>query len=441
MTRFVALAFKNVFRNGKRSATLGVNYAIVALLLMALMAFARGATTNVSTSLVKASAGHITISGQYARDGRLYNGMLRGPEIQAIAARTLGAGTTVIPRYLVKSSVYSKGLSKRLSFTGIEPALDTGLRGQIRFTAGDWEDWAADANGVVMPADTAAYFGLVLGDQIVVSTRTRFGAFNTGILTLRGVTTTDNYFMKDLVLVHLPFLRGLDLAPVDAVTSIYVYLGSTAGLDRKRDALASALSTAGFEVSHPRSDAEAIAAVSAASTRYEADKEGRDRVMLTLSTIDEVLGIVRSVLAAVGAVGGLIAAVMLFVIAVSVFINLRMSVNERLREIGTMRAMGMEAGGVTGLFVLESSALALMASLMGAVVGAALSLGVRWALSLPAGGNLALFLDAGHLALEPRAADLALIVAVITVFAAAFSFLPARRGGRISPVEALSSTF
>jgi len=194
-------------------------------------------------------------------------------------------------------------------------------------------------------------------------------------------------------------------------------------------------------VSHPRSDAEAIAAVSAARTRYEADKEGRDRVMLTLSTIDEVLGIVRSVLAAVGAVGGLIAAVMLFVIAVSVFINLRMSVNERLREIGTMRAMGMEAGGVTGLFVLESSALALMASLMGAVVGAALSLGVRWALSLPAGGNLALFLDAGHLALEPRAADLALIVAVITVFAAAFSFLPARRGGRISPVEALSSTF
>jgi putative ABC transport system permease protein len=163
--------------------------------------------------------------------------------------------------------------------------------------------------------------------------------------------------------------------------------------------------------------------------------------MLKLSTIDEVLGIVKSIIGAINAVGGLVAAVMLFVIAVSVFINLRMSVNERLREIGTMRALGLGSGGVTGLFVLESVALALMFSAAGAVLGAVACIGIRVGIPIPAGGNFAILLSSGHLALEPRLADMAVVVAAIAVFAAAFSYFPARRGGRIRPVEALASTF
>jgi putative ABC transport system permease protein len=441
MRNFIALALKNVFRSPKRSLTLGINYAIVSFILVALFAFARGASTNVSTSLVRATAGHITISGQYAKSGRIYGGMLRVPEIEAIAAKSLGPGATVLPRYLVKSSVYSKGLSKRLSFTGIEPKLDTGFRDQMKFSSGSWEEWAQDPSGVALPADIASYFGLVQGDEIVLSTRTRYGAFNTGILKLRGVYSTDNYFMSGLVLVHLPFLRDLDLASEDAATVIYAYLPSTRALSAKRAALSDALAAAGFEVSRPKDDTEAIAAVSAASVKYEADTQNRDRVMLKLSTIDEVLGIVRSILGAVSALGALVAAIMLFVIAVSIFINLRMSVNERLREIGTMRALGVEASGVTGLFVAESSGLALMASAAGALLSAAVCLIIRFAIPMPEGGNLAIFLSSGRLALEPNLGDMAILVLAITAFAALFSFFPARRGGRIPPVEALNATF
>ena len=441
MGNFIALAFKNVFRNGKRSFTLGINYAIVTFILTALFAFSRGAVTNISTSLVRASAGHITVSGQYAKDGRVFNGMLRVKEIEATARAVLGQGATVLPRYLVQSAVYYKGLSKRLSFTGIEPELDTGFKSQMVFGAGGWEAWSGDPSGVVLPADVAAYFGLVNGDEIVVSTRTRFGAFNTGILKVRGVYTTDNFFMNGLVLGHLPFLRNLDLASEDAATTMYIYLSQPSGIKAGREALSSALAKIGFEVSRPKDGNDAIAAVSAASIKYEADKEGRDRVMLKLSTIDEVLGLVRSIVGAVNALGGLVAAVMLFVIAVSVFINLRMSVNERMREIGTMRAIGFSSGGVTGLFVLESTALAILFSIAGSILGAVASILVRATLSIPAGGNLAIVLSSGHLALEPRLGDMAAIVAVIAAFAAVFSYFPARRGGRIRPVEALSSTF
>ena len=75
MGHFMKLAFKNVFRQKKRSFTLGVNYAVVAFILVLLLAFSRGATKNISGSLVKSTAGHITITGQFAKDGRIYSSL------------------------------------------------------------------------------------------------------------------------------------------------------------------------------------------------------------------------------------------------------------------------------------------------------------------------------------------------------------------------------
>ncbi len=162
---------------------------------------------------------------------------------------------------------------------------------------------------------------------------------------------------------------------------------------------------------------------------------------LTLATIDEALGLVRTVTAAVNGIGALIALVMLFIIAVSIFINLRMTINERMREIGTMRTMGMAGAGITRLFILENVFLAMLFCLVG-VAAALLVIGVfAFLVPLPPAGAVALFLDNAHLVLVPRPLDVLGIVVVITAFAALFSFFPARYGGRIRPVEALTRVY
>jgi ABC-type lipoprotein release transport system permease subunit len=441
MNMLFRVAIKNVFRQKKRSFTLGVNYAIVTFILVLLFSFSQGARVNITSNLVRSSAGHITISGQYIVSGRVYNGLLRTPEIIATTRRTLGADTQVLPRYLLSSAVYYKGLSKRLSFVGIDTGMEQGFRDQITFVAGDWQGFVDGPNAVIIPQATAEYFGLGYDDEVLISTRTRFGAFNTGTLKIKGIYTTNNFFIQNQVLAHLEFLRALDLAPEDAASTLYVYLPSTSGLADKRDRLIPALESIGFEVSKPKNDTEAVAAITAASPRYELDKEGRDRVRLTLATIDEVLGLVRNILNAVNGVGTLIAAIMLFIIAVSIFINLRMSINERLREIGTLRTIGMAAGGVTGLFMLESILLALIFSLIGTGVALGAAALLRFVIVLPLSGNAALFLNQGHLMLVPRVTDILMIIAIITCFSALFSFFPARRGGKIRPVEALTRVF
>jgi len=441
MLMYLNMALKNIFRQKKRTFTLGINYAIVTFILVLLFSFSQGARVNITSNLVRASAGHITVAGQYVTGGRVFQGVLRYPEIVQAARETLGENLSVLPRYIVRSTMYYTGLSKRVTFVGIDTNLETGFRDQIRFLAGSWQEYVDNQNAVVLPAEVARYFELGYDDDVLVSTRTRFGAFNTATLRVKGIYETGNFFIQSQLLAHFGFLQKLDLAEPDAASSLYLYLPNTAGLGEKRDRLVRALILAGFEAQKPKDENAALTAVTAASPRYEVDKRGVDRVELTLATIDEVLGLVRSVLAAVNAIGTLIAAIMLFIIAVSIFINMRMAINERLREIGTMRAMGMESGGVTGLFVLENILMSFIFTLAGAVVALVVVLVVRTAVPLPAGGNLGLFLNRGRLALVPKLTDILLILAVTTGFTALFSFFPARRGGRIPPVEALTRVF
>ena len=440
MRFYLYLALKNVFRQKKRSFTLGINYTVVTFILVLLFAFSAGATRNITSNLVRSSAGHITISGQYTVDGRVFHGVTRYLEIAETARQALGTGVTVLPRYIVRSAMYYKGISKQLAFTGIDTSLDTGFRDQMRFLGGSWAEFAGAGNGIVVPKDVAQYFDLALDDEVVLATRTRMGAFNTGTLKIKGIYQTDNFFMQNLILCRFAFLQALDLSGKEDASTLYLYLKNTSRLAEKRDALSAALVAKGFEATKPASDAEAINAIAAASPTYEVDKSGKDYVRLTLSTIDESLGIVKSLTLVVNAAGMLIALIMLFIIAVSIFINLRMTINERMREIGTMRTIGVEAKGIISLFMFENTLLAIVFALAGVALALLVTLLLSF-IGLPSGGNFALFLNRGHLILVPRLEDIAVIVAVIAAFSALFSFFPARYGGKIRPVDALTRVF
>ena len=438
---YFRVALKNVFRQKKRSFTLGINYAVVTFILVLLFAFSQGAIRNITSNLARSTAGHITVSGSYTTGGRVYLGVRHYPDVAAAARALFGSDVTVIERYVVRSTLYYKGDAKRLDFTGVDPKADTGLQGQLDFTAGGWDAFAAAGDGVIIPKDVAAYFGLAPDDEVVVAARTRFGSFNTTTLKVKGIYRSGNYFAQGLVLCRFDRMQGLDLAEKDTASAVYLYFRDPSGIAARRAALAEALDAKGFDTARPKDAAAAVDAVTSASPNYTADPSGRDTTRLNLSTIDEAVGIVKVVSSAVNALGGLVALIMMFIIAVSLFINLRMTINDRLREIGTMRTMGVSSGGITALFVLENSFLALLFSLIGVAAALLATAVVAGLVQLPAEGAIALFLNRGRLVLVPRLGDIAATVGLVTVFSAIFAFFPARRGGTIKPVDALARVF
>jgi putative ABC transport system permease protein len=127
----------------------------------------------------------------------------------------------------------------------------------------------------------------------------------------------------------------------------------------------------------------------------------------------------------------LIAAVALFVGAFLIFNTLSMTVTERVRELGLLRAAGVTRAQVGRFVILQAIILGIAGSALGLVAGVVLAevmaLYVRSIGSIP-------FERAG---IPAASAFLALVIGLFVTLAA--SLEPARRAGSISPVEALKA--
>lgn len=151
----------------------------------------------------------------------------------------------------------------------------------------------------------------------------------------------------------------------------------------------------------------------------------------------ELAPFVRDARATQNAVLSLLTSVFLVVILLGVANTLLMSVMERVREIGTLVALGMRRRKVLALFVLEGALLGALGAVAGVVVGVVIvtALSVQGIVLQPPGASLPTTIHpAVSVAFLVRIIGLAVVGAVVA------SFLPAWRASRLRPVEALSST-
>ncbi|MBT2502070.1 ABC transporter permease [Curtobacterium sp. ISL-83] len=184
---------------------------------------------------------------------------------------------------------------------------------------------------------------------------------------------------------------------------------------------------ASIATSYASATAKLDSGASTASVKSALSKAG-----FTGQTIQDQLGQFETVINGIVGVLNAFAVIALVAAGFGIINTLLMSVQERTREIGLMKAMGMGGGKVYTLFSLEAVFIGFLGSAIGAGVAILLGTGISNVLA----GTVLKDLP-GLQILQFAPSSVATIIIVVMLIAFLAGTLPARRAARQNPIEAL----
>lgn len=211
--------------------------------------------------------------------------------------------------------------------------------------------------------------------------------------------------------------NGASLLPNDALTDALFEAQSTGIPAAEADRYTSA--TVWFDPAATDADIDALKADLTAAG-------------FTGTTVADQLGTITAVIDGIVLVLNAFAIIALLAASFGIVNTLFMSVQERTREIGLMKAMGMGSGRVFTLFSLEAAFLGLLGSAIG--VGIAMLAGTALS-GVLASGLLADLNGLTLIAFDP--VSVATIIVAVMLIAFLAGTLPAARAAKADPVESL----
>jgi putative ABC transport system permease protein len=157
------------------------------------------------------------------------------------------------------------------------------------------------------------------------------------------------------------------------------------------------------------------------------DKEhGKDTFMAM--TTEQVQEQIQSIFGVMSIVLGGIASISLLVAGFGIMNTMLMSVLERTREIGIMKAIGATNRKIMMVFLVETATLGLIGGVLGILFGSIVYLGISYAATNFLGIQLAMFIS-------PSLIILSLLFSMVV--GTASGLYPAWRASKLNPVEAL----
>ena len=427
------IAVRNLNRQKKRSFLLGGAIAFGVLVITLVNGFAGGFVANIRQNVSQLFAGHLFIQGyEKTASGRLVALLRDDRELRRILAAQELAAVSIARRSELEAALIFAGESVQQQVVGVDWQESAFLLDRLALRAGSVEQLLAHPNAVVLNENVAAQLNVAVGDTMLVQSQTATGQQNVGEFLLAATTVDTGLFSGISAYAHRSYVNELlNIAP-DAYVTLGILLQDMDAMDAEGDRLYAALAaeldmTARFEGQDGFRDVRReLLQAEWEGTRYQ------------FTTINDFLAGINNVARTMRIIGAVVAAILFIIVAVGITNTFRMVVYERTREIGTMRALGLQRAQARRLFLVE----AVLLALGGAVAGLVLAVIARYFLQLIDLGTdspLFIFLADGHLSfpVDPRfLAGYLLAVAATTLLAALF---PANRAARLDPASALRS--
>jgi len=428
----IGMAARNLRQHVRRNLFLGGALAAVTGLLVLLGGLTSGMEAAMMRSAETLLTGQVNVGGFFkVTSGSAAPLVSEYPKALAI----LKEQVSDIDYYTVRVRGWAKGVSDTASMDlvlgGIDVDHEPKLPEVLRFTGGDLAA-LKQPNTLLLFESQAKRLKVQVGDAITLSSPTARNVNNTVDVKVGAVARDVGLLSSFSAFIEAGTLRAL-YGLNDATTgAIHVYLKDRRAEHSKAVAarLRTAFSDAGWRVMEPAAQPYWIKLmVSVPAEDWTGQK-------IDITTSDDEMGQFKQFLVALRVVTGLLVLILMMVVIIGIWNTLAIAVRERTKEIGTLRAIGMQRRKVLWLFVLETALLGLIGTAGGALVFSSIALGVNaLAIRLPDAVQVFLAMENLTFVLDPGGiAQNVIVLTLITVLA---SILPARHAARLRPVTAM----
>jgi ABC-type lipoprotein release transport system permease subunit len=428
----LTIASRNLLRHGKRTVFLGLALAAVTALLVLLQGLSTGIRESMLRTATTMATGHLNVGGFFKPTaGQAAPVVTDYAKVLETVKKSLPQMTYAVQRGRGWAKVIADTGSMQVGINGIDIKNEPAFKKVLVIKEGNIDD-LAQPNTMLVFEGQLKKLGAKVGDAVTISAQTPRGTANTIDCRVVAIAQDVGLLSQWNVVVPSATLREVYHLRPDATGAIQVYLRDR---DLPRVAqiaaeLRTSLEKAGYRMMEP--DGRVF------WMKFETvNRQDWTGQKLDVTTWEDELSFMMWTLQLLGGLSGVLLLILIAIVVTGIMNTMWIAIRERTREIGALRAIGMQRGGVLRMFLLESIILGVGATVIGAALGAAVA-GLLNALAIHVPAGMQLFLMSDKLHLAVHASLLVGAVLLLSVVSALAAIYPSIRAARLRPVAAMS---
>ena len=430
MARLLLIAARNLLQHRKRSLFLGLAICAVTLLLVLLSSVSNGIMDTMIRAATTLSTGHVNVGGFFkVTSGQAAPVVTRFGPIKALVRRQL-PGAVVVDRLRGWGKVISPHGSIQVGISGVDITSEPQLTQVVSLVKGDLLGLRRRSTALIFDKQ-ATKLGVTVGDTLTLRAPTVRGASNAVDVEVVAIARDMGLLSSFSIFTTKNAVRELYLMGDDATGAIQIYLPQSM-VDRAADEagkLRKKLTDAGYRTMTPQANPFWMKFPIVTREDWTGQK-------LDVTTWKDEMGMMMWIITAFDTLTAVLVGILLVIIVVGVMNTLWITIRERTREIGTLRAIGMGRSKVLLMFLLEAGLLSLCATTAGALLGVGLAAVIN-AAGIPLSPGFAVFLMSDTLRLVVAPGSVISALLTITLVNTLFAVYPAYQATRLKPVTAI----
>ncbi len=445
--QLIKFALRNLSRNKKRNVILGIAVAFGFFVVTAVDGLTSGAVSNLEEQITQMLGGTVIVAG-YEKSTQLdeESGRLLGMDVVPIIrdhdylinkVNELGVDYKYISHYTSSTGQIVFNGKKILTQTfGRDFENDKNFLESLQIVDGNIED-LKKPNTILIGENAAKNLKVEIGDAILYVTNTIYGQNEVGEFTVVAINKDSNFLTGIMSYTDIETLNKLVGINEGGYNYFSIYLKNKNKQTQVALALEDAIRADGVNVS----DLRLARKTNPGNVERGINKQflGKDivweGVKYGVESLDDGAPQLKSAMSIVHTVTTIILIVILLIVMVGVSNTYRMVLYERIREIGTMRALGMTGKDTGKTFTYEAVGLCLIGAVMGCIAAVVLML----ILGIPriSTESVQFFLHGGHMSFVLSPVSILIQYILMILLTAMAVRGTAKKAAKLSPAEAL----